>query len=1682
MGRIGNLLLGRKIPKGFFLIIFFFVTHVYGEETIPLLSPELQNLYLLQHSFDIAVPQRTPYDLTVTEQCDLFPLQVSLNGSEYAMVSLLHCPENFLGPVRNQQDFGLCWDFGENASLESLLAIELYQRFPDNLFRHIGQDQSRPITTNLSEASYYTQDYLGGGEMHKSLPERIFPYAFFPGKKKESGFSEISECEDSPTAYLEELRNRLGFAATHYAEKYQSIPECQSLGAFESELYFACTGNLSDCANENCYFNLYYDLASSCMVKTAWEAPYPIVGFYPAYKAEMQISEQYMAHIWPNCVDKNNPRKLCVNNGSCPQGFTCDLDLEHPLCVAACPWGGNPMGDQGEAFGGYHKDANGEWVLDRLQVNWYEVDRKIMTTINRGRVVIIPMPWNEHLRHDNTVPQSIEDLNIHFRLIHAQDKAHYKIVPETGQNIGACLDKPNIDKMEDCSWNLDPEALDFDNQGQPQIYNFGIRGHIVDIVGYLRGGDTNGDGFQDIYYIIRNSHGDRDQGKDTYLLLPSPTLDPTTRYIFSFRPYGNCDKDNPVNGCINAPRGQRLSEYWMMEKVHIGLISSADLATGRLTFDWNTEVAVSIDTDYDGVPDLIDNCPSTYNSTQEDYDLDGAGNVCDLCPHRYDVEENIPYYEYSDLDNDGILDECDPCPMGGSSGDADNDGVPNCVDPCPTLYAISNWIDQFGTPIADSDTDGIADICDNCPQKGNPFVEAEDWNSELIQGECRTGVSYFQNGDLSLPHCTNENEGGARYNKKTFKYGYLKTSPNLFLSFSKWTWQPDHDLDGTGDACDTPKGIGPDNLVGDGWHHTVISSRFVNGSPKNEIVYGGQVQSREINSLVAIDHDSGVISQGAPVYNSIAHPSILRYCWVPQSDYSNRWGTGGYCTTSNESSIHFLFSSDFAYSHGSDPMPLRQGTDPSWQVPTGNNIVSQKGIYEESPDQTHLWDWKPDLEGEYLDLYEEHVANEEPTYNPSLDPFITYAVSGGPQGTVKCTEANDLVDDGEGGKTQNSACFKNDRIFARSTRDSFSGTPLSYAIGMSYAPDQVFIVPPRLPFEITYTMPEATPGYPYADDRFDLWRYNSITQELEKNQRIIPQTNLKFGLQYAGETILFYEHEDERYVELRYQNDARPSDTAYAGSFALPASAHLMSGAILNDRLYVSIGASLYSVQQRDSSALQFTMPTTYTHVLTHVGTLPEVSGAIHLIAAGTKLYTLTHELDGLTLHRFNSATTTFDVIPMVAKPLPRNFVNISTTPDGVIYLLGGFNLYNGIPTPINDVWRYSPSGGLEQLAENLQIDLYKTFTIIDDETIKFITQPQSEETTTSMLTIDRASDVLAERTITIKQKITAPPSYCLNDNDDILEGGTFIGNICTPFTHPWYKQYSIGSTVYSVAGKGDRLYVGTGSAIKVYDISDPNAMVLKSTFTTNKTVYDLEVADGDIMYAATSGGIYKLNTVNPDTLSIIGSFYSTPYNYQYRIQLYNGNLYVGDDNGINIRNPENFARVAYVNIGSTMDFAITNGEIAMYWDDFWSSGIDIRDVDNLATRKAWDYPYCSTGELTTDHGAFYLSCDGYEYRFAGLPNTYIDYTELDGDMREMQENYLYNGWVYIPDGNKVKLSTNNTVPAICGNGIIEPGEFCDGNSEDCAMVDPTQWDSGSAICNSTCTAWDNGDCYDSGC
>lgn len=135
-----------------------------------------------------------------------------------------------------------------------------------------------------------------------------------------------------------------------------------------------------------------------------------------------------------------------------------------------------------------------------------------------------------------------------------------------------------------------------------------------------------------------------------------------------------------------------------------------------------------LDTDSDGLVDIIDNCPAVANPDQTDFDGDSMGDVCD-----------------ADIDNDSILNTGDNCPLASNAdqlnsdndslGDAcdsdnDNDGISNAQDNCE-FAANPNQ--------ADIDMDGLGDVCDadpdgdgilasdNCPFTPNP----DQTNSDL---------------------------------------------------------------------------------------------------------------------------------------------------------------------------------------------------------------------------------------------------------------------------------------------------------------------------------------------------------------------------------------------------------------------------------------------------------------------------------------------------------------------------------------------------------------------------------------------------------------------------------------------------------------------------------------------------------------------------------------------------------------------------------------------------------------------------------------------------------------------------------------------------------------------------------------------------------------------------------------
>ncbi len=92
----------------------------------------------------------------------------------------------------------------------------------------------------------------------------------------------------------------------------------------------------------------------------------------------------------------------------------------------------------------------------------------------------------------------------------------------------------------------------------------------------------------------------------------------------------------------------------------------------------------SQDSDGDGIPDELDNCPNACNSQQTDADGDGQGDVCDTTPGCGGCGQSA-CEQSCDLDNDGILNAADNCPDSCNTQqlDADGDGIGDACDTTP---------------------------------------------------------------------------------------------------------------------------------------------------------------------------------------------------------------------------------------------------------------------------------------------------------------------------------------------------------------------------------------------------------------------------------------------------------------------------------------------------------------------------------------------------------------------------------------------------------------------------------------------------------------------------------------------------------------------------------------------------------------------------------------------------------------------------------------------------------------------------------------------------------------------------------------------------------------------------------------------------------------------------------------
>jgi probable HAF family extracellular repeat protein len=185
---------------------------------------------------------------------------------------------------------------------------------------------------------------------------------------------------------------------------------------------------------------------------------------------------------------------------------------------------------------------------------------------------------------------------------------------------------------------------------------------------------------------------------------------------------------------------QKLNNVFgdMVGYTHVPVVAASDIRLAQFSFVPDDPCgAFGGDPDGDGVCQIDDNCPGTFNPGQQDLDGDGVGDACDNCQATDNPVQR-------DDDGDGVGNVCDNCQFVGNplQEDVDGDGVGDACDNC----ALAANAGQ-----TDTDRDGSGDACDNCPLIPNPTQSDSDGDGLGDACDACTfdlGVSFLDLGTL----------------------------------------------------------------------------------------------------------------------------------------------------------------------------------------------------------------------------------------------------------------------------------------------------------------------------------------------------------------------------------------------------------------------------------------------------------------------------------------------------------------------------------------------------------------------------------------------------------------------------------------------------------------------------------------------------------------------------------------------------------------------------------------------------------------------------------------------------------------------------------------------------------------------------------------------------------------------
>ncbi|MGI6395581.1 MAG: thrombospondin type 3 repeat-containing protein [bacterium] len=1100
------------------------------------------------------------------------------------------------------------------------------------------------------------------------------------------------------------------------------------------------------------------------------------------------------------------------------------------------------------------------------------------------------------------------------------------------------------------------------------------------------------------------------------------------------------------------------------------------------------------DSDRDGVGSSCDNCPNIFNPYQYDSDFDGDGDECDPCPYNPSINRINPG---KDSDGDGIADECDVCKYDTENtkgyltsfglSDKDNDYIPDICDNCPH---ISNYDYQD-----DTDGDGIGDICDSCPDSWSYFDVLSAYN-EIANNECKEYQTLFPSG---VRICI---DGGHRAMQATNRFGYFTLGMG---SAYEYNWQPDHDLDGLADMCDNSFYYSKIAGVESPAVSSLISAKnkvldvFVSAPSNYGYVSVGnyEVRTKKLSdSTFNINTNPYWLNSSLldKITVEVSAPNSIHFCGKDINNIENKTPDEEgipYGWRYDECAVSSAGAGFGSPSHGTERRPVddRLGRprwehiswsedrktaenipfnteeDPDWEfnskykksvnVPKGR---MKRGIY---------WNWRADA-WLHLNCYDDPDSEfcQSLKRSEAADTSTTFFYT---LSTAQKGESEEYIIKPS---YMNPAYFADKPFYTRSARYSVYAKKVAHENIFSVSTESIKEVIKNLFAHIKNVSLFITPSVMGLNDiRF------GTDGKLLRVPVDIPDNFLQIfedesGIRYVITESVNNEQSGKRYfVKVMYPGS---SDWETIGEIDnYPERLKKSALTVFENRIYIAGGEWGDNMQNDELSILE---KGEQALVFRKLSDLPSDIYNIRMFVAGKILYLIGNARSEMKLYRFTRSGMKFEDTGFTG-PLSKDTYTIKAVDNG--FFLGG-----GISGDVGtkDLWYFNPEAGWKIVSGNLGYDFFALLIEKHDDRIVLVNPYSLNDdgfATKISINLNDYNDVVTE-TVSLPWN-KDDKFFCISEkNNSIFPGINLYDEECKPVTDYNYDTVSYFDYKFTVAGYKNSLYLGGLTGVRRVEIDENGTLTNKEMLYTGETnnlavhestMYGANYGEIDIYAIAENGSASRIKGINSSScgdVRVSGDKLFTAENERVRI--------------FDLTDPQNPELVKTIaTAGKVIDLEVIGERLYIYEETtswFTTKGFtgiyDISDL-NSPTRTHYFEKRCTDAEMQKSGETVYLGCKNGQNKItdSGL-------VTVNGEKNYVREGYVYDSILYQVFSGALHKSKIVKVPAVCGNGFVETGEVCDGNSVACNTIS-SSYVSGTAYCNSTCNGYNESNCSTDG-